>query len=65
MNTIRILSLALLAGVGVGGAVWYIWGVVENLGVWRKQRAAAAEADALQGDHADGDQNENADSLEL
>lgn len=62
MNTLRILSLALLAGVGVGGAVWYVWGVIENVGVARKLRAAHADAEAA----AAGDaKKDDADSLGL
>ena len=64
MNTIRILSLALLAGVGVGGAVWYIWGVIENIGVARKLRAAHADADAASAEAGEA-KKDDADSLGL
>ena len=58
MNTIRILSLALLAGVGVAGAVWYIWGIVENLAAFKKQRASADQSE-----FGSDSKNEDADSV--
>ena len=57
MNTIRMLSLALLAGIGVAGAVWYFWGVIENIAVLRKGKSSDDEAGVVQ--------NEDADSLDL
>jgi hypothetical protein len=58
MTTARIILLALLAGIGVAGCVWYFWGLVENLFVMRKQRALAAEAALLAAELADQDEDD-------
>lgn len=60
MNTIRILSLALLAGIGVAGAVWYLWGFFENMNTFRLQRIARSLEVEVDSDEDDADADQDA-----
>ncbi len=44
MDTLRIISIALLAGCSAAGLVWYIWGIRTNVSAYRKQRHQSVPA---------------------
>lgn len=59
MNTLLITSLSLLAGIATAGSVWYGWGLAENVVVFRRQKAAEAEARKLEEETAAAEADDN------
>lgn len=61
MNSLLTISLSLLAGIATAGSVWYVWGLVENITVFRKQKALEAEARRIEEEAAETDADDEND----
>jgi len=57
MDTLRIISISLLAGCSAAGLVWYIWGIKTNMQAYKMQQDAAKNISA-------DDNTENNDGAE-
>ncbi|PCJ67060.1 MAG: hypothetical protein COA73_00125 [Candidatus Hydrogenedentota bacterium] len=46
MDTLRIISISLLAGCSAAGLVWYLWGMKTNIQAYKIQRSTAKTVSA-------------------
>jgi hypothetical protein len=47
MVYVRIIFLSLLAGAAAAGFVWYAWGMIVNIGAYRRFKTESSTSDIL------------------